>query len=647
MEGLFTRIGRWLLAMGLALGFAGPQGCWAGPQGQPGFELQTWTQAQRVGPDGGSPRQVSLPDLASSNGIGLATWTYRLPFDRERMVAVGKGPHPAAGDPATAAGNSAAPAEDSDAPLLGLRLPRACGNLTVRINGTVVHEDRDADAGRTEGCRRSQLVAIPWALTQAGPNLIEVSLQGWSRDWVSTATHATGLAPPSLGLHANGLDQHQWDAVFSVEIPAVLVGGLLMLTALTGTLWFFAPRERHLGDFAGVCAAWSLLMLHDQWNIPVHTAWLRDGIPTLLLAAAACLHVRFICAYGDLEGPGLRRLAAWQLLAAPLVLVASGTPQLFAAASIGSVAAALLVAVATLMFVRRTDAPRRRPMKAMSATLTLGLAIVGLELATNLGWMFGQNLTPLQWGVPLCLVLMGGLQLSHFGRQVHQLEGAQRSLEHKIELARSEIESNFAQLAEARIQQVTAGERKRIAADLHDDLGAKLLTIVHTSRSDRIAALAREALDEMRLSVRGLTGRPMELSEALADWRTEAISRLSATGIEVDWPLPQEDMPQVLGSRTMVQTTRILREVFNNLIRHSHAVRCEVSTQVGADRLSIEIRDNGIGFDTERMRQGSQGLGLLSMAHRARQLQGDCVIESRLGGGSRVKLSLPLDVTAA
>ena len=82
--------------------------------------------------------------------------------------------------------------------------------------------------------------------------------------------------------------------------------------------------------------------------------------------------------------------------------------------------------------------------------------------------------------------------------------------------ATAEIERNFRQLSELRVEQVTERERKRIAADLHDDLGAKLLTIVHTSESERISTLAREALEEMRLSVRGLTGKPVRLADALA-----------------------------------------------------------------------------------------------------------------------------------
>ena len=108
-------------------------------------------------------------------------------------------------------------------------------------------------------------------------------------------------------------------------------------------------------------------------------------------------------------------------------------------------------------------------------------------------------------------------------------------LEQRVREATAEIEHNFRQLAELRVEQVTERERKRIAADLHDDLGAKLLTIVHTSDSERISTLAREALEEMRLSVRGLTGKPVRLVDALGDWRAEVVSRLAQAGIEADW----------------------------------------------------------------------------------------------------------------
>jgi signal transduction histidine kinase len=89
-----------------------------------------------------------------------------------------------------------------------------------------------------------------------------------------------------------------------------------------------------------------------------------------------------------------------------------------------------------------------------------------------------------------------------------------------------------------RVDQFTERERKRIASDLHDDLGAKLLTIVHTADATRVPQLAREALEEMRLSVRGLAGRPVRLDDALADWRAEIIGRLTQARIETLWDHP-------------------------------------------------------------------------------------------------------------
>ena len=120
-------------------------------------------------------------------------------------------------------------------------------------------------------------------------------------------------------------------------------------------------------------------------------------------------------------------------------------------------------------------------------------------------------------------------------------------------------------------------ERRRIASDLHDDLGAQLLTIAqasnHASR-ERIAGMARQALDEMRLSVRGLAGEPAGVDDVLADWRAESVTRLAAAGFQADWLA--EDLPAglVLPARTHVQLTRILREALSNAIRHSGGTLC-------------------------------------------------------------------------
>ena len=242
----------------------------------------------------------------------------------------------------------------------------------------------------------------------------------------------------------------------------------------------------------------------------------------------------------------------------------------------------------------------------------------------------------------IALVLYGLRLVQQRGPAPQPSEQVELQLEERVREATAEIEHNFRQLAELRVEQVTERERKRIAADLHDDLGAKLLTIVHTSESERISTLAREALEEMRLSVRGLTGKPVRLADALGDWRAEVVSRLAQAGIEGEWLAP-EDLPQTLSARAYVQTTRILREATSNIIKHSGASLCSVTASIANGDFLLVVQDNGEGISNEIDHRLDRGHGLASMKNRAKQLQGQCLVESGTGYGTVIRLTVPLD----
>lgn len=607
----------WLIWLAFGLSSAQAQGV---PEGTLRFQ-----KAERLMWTGASEGIVSLPDADAAHRIQKPTTRiYRVRFQREALDRVMGG------------------AND----LVGVLVPRACSTLTLRLNGSTIYETQQRRIMRFNECGAPRLGAISWSLLKPGENVMDMEVTGWPRDWVSTSRREFFLSDVMVGSYPHLHRVQQQITTVEVDIPAMSVGALLVLATLSVCLLVFAPREPHLAYFASLCVLLCAVGAHGVWALPLDNPVLREGVPVVLLAAMAWTYQRFVCLYADLSAPRLTQAALLLFFLAPVGIAAAGNEHLFAVASAVGIGSAMMVLASTWLFLRHAEVPRRRPMKAVGAVLAVATVLLCMELMVSLEWVSSDPLVSVRWGVPLCMLTLGALQMLHFARQSYQLEVAQRDLEQKVASAREEIEANFTRLAEARIEQVTAGERKRIAGDLHDDLGAKLLTIVHTSRSDRIAALAREALDEMRLSVRGLTGRPMELSDALADWRTEAISRLSVTGVELDWPLPEGELRQVLGSRTMVQTTRILREIFNNIIRHSQASRCEVRTLIQGQLLTIEVSDNGIGFDIDRLQEKQAGLGLLNMSHRARQLRGECVIESRIGEGSRTQLTLPLDSSA-
>jgi two-component system, NarL family, sensor histidine kinase UhpB len=169
---------------------------------------------------------------------------------------------------------------------------------------------------------------------------------------------------------------------------------------------------------------------------------------------------------------------------------------------------------------------------------------------------------------------------------------------------------------------------------------------VHTSDNERISTLAREALEEMRLSVRGLTGRPVRLQDALGDWRAEVVARLAQAGIDGSWDGP-DDLPQTLSARAYVQTTRILREATSNIIKHSGASACSVTVGVADGDFQLVVHDNGDGIPPETEQRLDRGHGLASMKGRAKQMQGQCLVESSRGYGTVIRLTLPLDRATA
>ncbi|NPC55987.1 sensor histidine kinase [Caenimonas soli] len=187
-------------------------------------------------------------------------------------------------------------------------------------------------------------------------------------------------------------------------------------------------------------------------------------------------------------------------------------------------------------------------------------------------------------------------------------------------------------------------ERRRIASDLHDDLGAQLLTIAqassHASR-ERIAGMARQALDEMRLSVRGLAGEPAGVDDVLADWRAESVTRLAAAGFQADWLAEELPAGLVLPARTHVQLTRILREALSNAIRHSGGTRCSVRFGLADGELHMTIEDDGRGLAAAPHDRGL-GHGLANIERRVRSLQGKYRFEHPDSGGTRLRVWIPL-----
>lgn len=198
-------------------------------------------------------------------------------------------------------------------------------------------------------------------------------------------------------------------------------------------------------------------------------------------------------------------------------------------------------------------------------------------------------------------------------------------------------------------------ERNRLARELHDSVTQSLYSLVlftegwrRMVRNDgadkveeylsRIGEIAQQALKEMRLLILEL--RPPVLEQeglvGALQKRLDAVEKrvgISARVVMEDFievPAPLEEA-----------LYRIAQEALNNSLKHAKATKETVRIFVKDENIILEVVDDGRGFDTEAIEHRG-GMGLLNMGERARHVGGSFSIESTIGKGTIVKVSVPL-----
>ena len=185
-------------------------------------------------------------------------------------------------------------------------------------------------------------------------------------------------------------------------------------------------------------------------------------------------------------------------------------------------------------------------------------------------------------------------------------------------------------------------ERRRIYDDLHDDIGSRLLTLLHRVHEPAQQQMVREILQDLRAILARDRGIEGSLLEVLAQLREETEQRLLTRDIELDWR-QADDLPDPPLDRAQgMHLFRIGRESVTNAMRHA-TVACMrvVVGRVGSD-LFFEVTDDG-QFDAARI---GEGRGTRSMQSRAGELHGDISWQAGTLGGTKVLLRFPLPPAA-
>jgi signal transduction histidine kinase len=271
--------------------------------------------------------------------------------------------------------------------------------------------------------------------------------------------------------------------------------------------------------------------------------------------------------------------------------------------------------------------------------LALSLATVGLAEMLDLISGIVTWWSPwVSWSAGLVMVWLMALVLGRQERLVAEL--------HRLAV-------DNARLQERARQAAILEERQRLARELHDSVTQALYGIslyveaaaraLADGEQEPAAASLREIRDttqeaqgEMRLLLFELRPPLLEAQGLAAALRVRLQAVEARSGLVADCDCQGEERLQPEQEQELY---RLAQEALNNVLKHAHAQHVHVRLAVASDRATLDVADDGIGFDPAL--QGADGYGLPGMRERAKRLGGTLQIVSALGEGTCVHVEIP------
>ena len=228
------------------------------------------------------------------------------------------------------------------------------------------------------------------------------------------------------------------------------------------------------------------------------------------------------------------------------------------------------------------------------------------------------------------------------------IEDITRQKEAEQELSKRQVEI---EVLASRLIQAQESERKRLARELHDDIGQRLSLVASevalmASQSSDAKVVATNRLDSLRDELDSLCSDIHGISHELHSYKLQHLGLKSAlkdlcrrlTQADFRVNLDVDDMDEPASKEVSLCMYRVVQEALNNAFRHAHARVVAVTITKFRDVLYMTIQDTGIGFDRS---VSSHGLGLISMNERLKLVKGELKLNSILGRGTEIWVSIP------
>jgi PAS domain S-box-containing protein len=222
----------------------------------------------------------------------------------------------------------------------------------------------------------------------------------------------------------------------------------------------------------------------------------------------------------------------------------------------------------------------------------------------------------------------------------------QKAAERELNKRTIEVEMLASQLIQSQ-----ETERKRLARELHDDIGQRLSLVASevalmASQCSDANAMATNRLGDLRDDLDGLCSDIHNMSHNLHSYKLQHLGlksalkdlcrKLSHPGFRVH--IDVDDMDEPVSKDVSLCLYRVVQEALNNAVRHAHTLVVAVTITKVEDMFYMTIQDAGVGFDRA---VSPQGLGLISMTERLKLVKGELKLHSILGRGTEIWVSVP------
>ena len=240
------------------------------------------------------------------------------------------------------------------------------------------------------------------------------------------------------------------------------------------------------------------------------------------------------------------------------------------------------------------------------------------------------------------LVVMSGLIIKIIVDAAHSSQQLNLALAGKVALFEESLLEKHKQILHLESNNARIHERELLLREMHDGLGSNLaLAKIRVSKGELskedTARLLDECIDDLRL-ILDSTETEEDFRYAISKLRSRFNPRMKASGLRAEWRISLADLPH-MPPQTRLHLMRIIQEALANVLRHAHASNVFVSLEYLDKILTVDIVDNGVGFDLNDRK--SHGRGVKNIEHRTKLIGGEIDIQSG-PSGTRIKIIMPL-----